>query len=137
MKNQIFSTAVDDVLPQPRDELRQIVLPRNLARLGIQDRRNLRHRDDQLLIDQRVIVLRYRRQLVRRAGNALAQDLGRLGVASLQPADQHLRRRRQDEHVKRVREGGPDLPGALDLDVQYRVAAGREEPLDLAPQRAV
>ena len=52
-------------------------------------------------------------KLVRRPGDPLPHDRRRLGIPAGEPAHQLLGRRRQHEHMQRVRKAGADLPRAL------------------------
>src|SRR6266550_6884615 len=89
------------------------------------------------LVGHHVVVVVLTRELERRVALADVELVGGLGRARLEPREQVLQRRRDEEHQERLGNLLLDHRGALDVDLQDRVAAGGERRPDLVAGRAV
>src|SRR5438093_3674555 len=84
-----------------------------------------------------VVVVVLARELQRRIPLADVELVGGLRRARLEPREQVLQRRRDQEHEERLGDLLLDHRGALDVDLEDRVPAGGERRPDLVAGRAV
>src|SRR5262249_30807238 len=126
-----------DLPAEADDELAQPILPSHPSTFSVENGRYPGDGMIQVVIYDRVVVLANGGEfLVGPIESALHRE-AIFGAPPLEPANQLPAGRRQDEHLDRTGHRLSDLASAFDFDVEHRVLPGREDPVDLGPQRPV
>src|ERR671921_2241167 len=89
------------------------------------------------VVDDRPVELLLRRELLVGVDQPAANRLRVVGPPADEPALELLDAGRSEEDQLRLGHRGPDLPGALQVDLEQHRIALREPALDLGPRRAV
>jgi hypothetical protein len=108
-----------------------------LISFSIQDARDSLDRLLQLIVDDDVLVLRHRLQFRQRTVEPALQARRVLRTPLLQPSQQRIAARRQDEDHDRLREGAPELRGPLHVDVHDHLLSLRQHARHFRAERAV